>query len=182
MGFWNILTILDSRFRPFFSIENRVIKDPPSQLNNQSGCTEIKGIPLRQGEIQFFNHPSLRENIVISGPFNLKQRSKDLLIFSIWAIRLTIFHKNLLTVDQQPVVRSKRSRKPNSKYDPEVYDLDSVEMRGIPLSGKKNGWKGVYWPEWSSSTWGGKRSYRNLVFNLYKHELFQIVFRHYVNE
>ena len=60
---------------------------------------------------------------------------------------MTIFHKNLLTVDQQPVVRSKRSRKPNSKYDPEVYDLDSVEMRGIPLSGKKNGWKGVYWPE-----------------------------------
>ena len=60
---------------------------------------------------------------------------------------MTIFHKNLLTVDQQPVVRSKRSRKPNSKYDPEVYDLDSVEMRGIPLSGKKNGWKRVYRPE-----------------------------------
>ena len=50
-------------------------------------------------------------------------------------------------VDQQPVVRSKRARKPNSKYDPAIYDLDSVEIRGIPLEGKKNGWKGVYWPE-----------------------------------
>ena len=50
-------------------------------------------------------------------------------------------------VDQQPVVRSKRSRKPNIKYDPAVYDLDSVQLRGIPLSGKKNGWRGVYWPE-----------------------------------
>ena len=52
-----------------------------------------------------------------------------------------------IAVDQQPVVRSKRSRKPNSKYDPAVYDLDSVHLRGIPLSGKKNGWRGVYWPE-----------------------------------
>ena len=51
------------------------------------------------------------------------------------------------TVDQPPVVRSKRTRKPNSKYDPEIFDLDSVEIRGIPLSGKKNGWKGVYWPK-----------------------------------
>ena len=50
-------------------------------------------------------------------------------------------------VDQTPVVRSKRSRKPNTKYDPAIYDLDSVEIRGIPLEGKKNGWKGVYWPE-----------------------------------
>ena len=50
-------------------------------------------------------------------------------------------------VDEPPVVRSKRARKPNSKYDPAVYDLDSVEIRGIPLSGKKNGWKGVYWPQ-----------------------------------
>ena len=50
-------------------------------------------------------------------------------------------------VDQPPVVRSKRTRKPNSKYDPEIFDLDSVEIRGIPLSGKKNGWKGVYWPK-----------------------------------
>ena len=50
-------------------------------------------------------------------------------------------------VDQQPVVRSRRNRKPNSKYDPAVYDLDSVQLRGIPLSGKKNGWRGVYWPE-----------------------------------
>ena len=50
-------------------------------------------------------------------------------------------------VDQQPVVRSKRARKPNNKYDPAIYDLDSVEIRGIPLEGKKNGWKGVYWPE-----------------------------------
>ena len=49
-------------------------------------------------------------------------------------------------VDQPTVVRSKRTRKPNSKYDPAVFDLDSVEIRGIPLSGKKNGWKGVYWP------------------------------------
>ena len=51
-----------------------------------------------------------------------------------------------IVVDQQPVVRSKRVRKPNSKYDPAVFDLDSVELRGIPLSGKKNGWRGVYWP------------------------------------
>ena len=50
-------------------------------------------------------------------------------------------------VDQSPVIRSKRSRKPNSKYDPAVYDLDSVEIRGIPLEGKKNGWRGIYWPE-----------------------------------
>ena len=50
-------------------------------------------------------------------------------------------------VDQPPVVRSKRARKPNSKYDPVLYDLDSVEIRGIPLSGKKNGWKGIYWPQ-----------------------------------
>ena len=50
-------------------------------------------------------------------------------------------------VDQPPVGRSKRARKPNSKYDPAIYDLDSVEIRGIPLEGKKNGWKGVYWPE-----------------------------------
>ena len=50
------------------------------------------------------------------------------------------------TVDQPSVVRSKRTRRPNSKYDPAVFDLDSVEIRGIPLSGKKNGWRGVYWP------------------------------------
>ena len=49
--------------------------------------------------------------------------------------------------DQQPESRSKRNRKPNSKYDPAIYDLDSVEIRGIPLSGKKNGWKGIYWPQ-----------------------------------
>ena len=48
---------------------------------------------------------------------------------------------------QQPVLRSKRNRKPNSKYDPAVYDLESVHIRGIPLSGKKNGWKGIYWPQ-----------------------------------
>ena len=40
--------------------------------------------------------------------------------------------------DQQPVSRNKRNRKPNSKYDPAIYDLDSIEIRGIPLSGKKN--------------------------------------------
>ena len=50
-------------------------------------------------------------------------------------------------VDQPPVVRSKRTRKPNSKYDPAIFDLDSVEIRRIPLSGKKNGWKGIYWPK-----------------------------------
>ena len=44
-------------------------------------------------------------------------------------------------VEQQPVVWSKR----NSKYDPAVYDLDAVERR-IPMSGKKNGYGGVYWP------------------------------------
>ena len=50
-------------------------------------------------------------------------------------------------VDQQPGVSGKRTRKPNSKYDPAVFDLSSVEMRGIPLSGRKNGWQGVYWPQ-----------------------------------
>ena len=50
-------------------------------------------------------------------------------------------------VDEQPGVSSKRTRKPNSKYDPAIYDLSSVEMRGIPLRGRKNGWKGVYWPQ-----------------------------------
>ena len=50
-------------------------------------------------------------------------------------------------VNQPPAVRSKRARKPNSKYDPAIYDLDSVEVRGIPLEGKKNGWKGIYWPQ-----------------------------------
>ena len=49
-------------------------------------------------------------------------------------------------VDQTPLKRSQRVRKPNSKYDPEVFDLDSLEIRGIPLSAKKIGWKGVYWP------------------------------------
>ena len=50
-------------------------------------------------------------------------------------------------VEQPPVLRSKRARKHNSKYDPAVYDLDSIELRGIPLKGKKNGWRGIYWPE-----------------------------------
>ena len=50
-------------------------------------------------------------------------------------------------MDQHPVMRSQRMRKPNSKYDPAVYDLDSIDIRGVPLSGKKNGWKGIYWPE-----------------------------------
>ena len=50
-------------------------------------------------------------------------------------------------VNHPPVMRSKRTRKPNSKYNPAVYDLDSVEIRGIPLKGKKNGWRGIYWPE-----------------------------------
>ena len=50
-------------------------------------------------------------------------------------------------VDQPPVVRSRRTRKPNSKYDPAIFDLDSIEIRGIPLNGKKNGWKGIYWPK-----------------------------------
>ena len=50
-------------------------------------------------------------------------------------------------VDQQPAARPQRVRKPNSKYDPSIYDLDSVEIRTIPLSGKKNGWKGIFWPQ-----------------------------------
>ena len=50
-------------------------------------------------------------------------------------------------VGQQPEPRSRRNRKPNSKYDPAVYDLDSVKIRGIPLSGKKNGFKGIFWPQ-----------------------------------
>ena len=50
-------------------------------------------------------------------------------------------------VDQPPVGRSQRVRKPNSKYDPAIFDLDSVEVRGILLSEKNSGWKGVYWPK-----------------------------------
>ena len=52
-----------------------------------------------------------------------------------------------IPVDQPPVVRSKRIKKPNSKYDPEIFDLDSLEIRRIPLSGRQNDWKGVYWPK-----------------------------------
>ena len=36
--------------------------------------------------------------------------------------------------NQQPIGRSSRVRKPNSKYDPVGNDLDSVEVRGIQLS------------------------------------------------
>ena len=50
-------------------------------------------------------------------------------------------------VEQPPVMRSKRARIPNSKYDPAVYDLDSIEVREIPISGKKNGFRGIYWPQ-----------------------------------
>ena len=50
-------------------------------------------------------------------------------------------------VNHTPILRGKRTRKPNSKYDPAVYDLDSIEIREIPLKGKKNGWRGIYWPE-----------------------------------
>ena len=47
----------------------------------------------------------------------------------------------------QPVARPQRIRRPNSKYDPSTYDLDSIEIWTIPLSGKKNGWKGIFWPQ-----------------------------------
>ena len=50
-------------------------------------------------------------------------------------------------VGQPPVMRGRRARKPNTKYDPAVYDLDAIEIRGIPLTGKKNGWRGIYWPK-----------------------------------
>ena len=33
-------------------------------------------------------------------------------------------------VDQPPVIRGKRARKTNSKYDPAIYDLDSVAVGG----------------------------------------------------
>ena len=68
-------------------------------------------------------------------------------------------------VDQSPVKRSQRVRKPNSKYDPAVFDWDSVEMRGIPLSGRKNGWKGVYWPKWSPFNWGGEEELQEFKFH-----------------
>ena len=63
--------------------------------------------------------------------------------------RVEVADRGVAAVEQQqqPVLRSKRNRKPNSKYDPAVYDLESVQIRGIPLSGKKNGWKGIYWPQ-----------------------------------
>ena len=51
------------------------------------------------------------------------------------------------TVDQQSVVRPKRNRRPNSKYDPAVFVLDSVQIKEILVSGRKNGWRGVYWPQ-----------------------------------
>ena len=51
------------------------------------------------------------------------------------------------TVNQQPVVRPNRNRKPNSKYDPTVFELDSVQIKEILVSGRKNGWRGVYWPQ-----------------------------------
>ena len=47
-------------------------------------------------------------------------------------------------LDQPPLLRGQRVRKPNSRYAPAVYDLVSVNIRGIPLSGKKSGWKGIY--------------------------------------
>ena len=49
--------------------------------------------------------------------------------------------------DQQPIGRSQRVRKPNSKYDPAVDDLDSVEVKRIQLSGMRNCWRGVCWPQ-----------------------------------
>ena len=51
------------------------------------------------------------------------------------------------TVDQQPVVRPKRNRKPNSRYDPAVFELDAVQIKEILVSGRKNGYRGVYWPQ-----------------------------------
>ena len=49
--------------------------------------------------------------------------------------------------DQQPIGQSQRVRKPNSKYDPAVDDLDFVEVKGIQLSGMCNCWRGVSWPQ-----------------------------------
>ena len=49
--------------------------------------------------------------------------------------------------EQHQVIRSKRNREPYSKNVPVVYDLDLFEVRRIPMSGKKNGNRGCYWPQ-----------------------------------
>ena len=50
-------------------------------------------------------------------------------------------------VRDKAVIRSKRNREPYSKNDPAVYDLDLFEIRRIPMSGRKNGNRGCYWPQ-----------------------------------
>ena len=72
------------------------------------------------------------------------------------------------------MVRSRRNRKPSSKYDPAVYDLDSVQLRGIPLSGKKNGWRGVL-ARMKSPYMRGEEELQESSFILY---IFQIVVWH----
>ena len=54
--------------------------------------------------------------------------------------------KLLEVLVEDPIIHQ-RVRKPNSKYDPAVDDLDSIEVRGIQLSGMCNCWRGVSWPQ-----------------------------------
>ena len=53
--------------------------------------------------------------------------------------------KLLEVLVEDPIIQ--RVRIPNSKYDQAVDDLDSVEVKGIQLSGMCNCWRGVSWPQ-----------------------------------
>ena len=53
--------------------------------------------------------------------------------------------KLLEVLVEDPIIQ--RVRIPNSKYDQAVDDLDSVEVKGIQLSGMRNCWRGFCWPQ-----------------------------------
>ena len=53
--------------------------------------------------------------------------------------------KLLEVLVEDPIIQ--RVRIPNSKYDQAVDDLDSVEVKGIQLSGMGNCWRVVSWPQ-----------------------------------
>ena len=53
--------------------------------------------------------------------------------------------KLLEVLVEDPIIQ--RVRIPNSKYNQAVDDLDSVEVKGIQLSGMCNCWRGVSWPQ-----------------------------------
>ena len=53
--------------------------------------------------------------------------------------------KLLEVLVEDPIIQ--RVRIPNSKYDQAVDDLNSVEVKGIQLSGMRNCWRRVCWPQ-----------------------------------